>query len=66
MKLLLNGDEKVLPGGISVLEMLNTLEIEGRGIAVEVNREVIPRGRHEETRLKEGDAVEVIRMVGGG
>ncbi len=66
MKLLVNGEEKVLADGISVLDMLNALEIERRGIAVELNREVVPRGRHEETRLKEGDAVEVIRMVGGG
>ncbi len=66
MKLLLNGEEKVLADGISVLDMLNALEIERRGIAVELNREVVPKGRHEETRLKEGDTVEVIRMVGGG
>ncbi len=66
MKLIINGEEKALEDGISVLDMLKTLEIERRGIAVEVNRAVIPKGRHEETRLKDGDSVEVIRMVGGG
>ncbi len=66
MKLTLNGEERIMEDGISVFDMLSRLEIERRGIAVEVNRTVVPKGRHEETILKDGDSVEVIRMVGGG
>lgn len=66
MKIRINGEQRELPEGATIGDMLDTLEITPRGIAVEVNREIVPKGLHGETPLNDGDAVEVIRMVGGG
>jgi len=65
MQLTINGDARDLPDGSSVTDMLASLGIAGR-VAVEVNREVVPRARHADTKLNAGDAVEVVTLVGGG
>ncbi|MGB2938329.1 MAG: sulfur carrier protein ThiS, partial [Phycisphaerae bacterium] len=41
-------------------------EVQRRRIAVEVNRELVPRSRHGARALAEGDAVEIVTLVGGG
>lgn len=66
MNISVNGENKEVKEGLSVKGLLGALEILPQGIAVELNREIVPRGRHAETLLKEGDAVEVVRMTGGG
>lgn len=66
MNISVNGENKEVKEGLSVKDLLETLEILPQGIAVELNREIVPRGHYAETLLKEGDAVEVVRMTGGG
>jgi len=61
-----NGAEKEIPAGTSITGLLSELDIRPVGIAVEVNREVVTKRLHCETTLNDGDAVEIIRMVGGG
>lgn len=66
MKLIINGDEKGFPGEPTLADLMRDLELEQRPIAVELNLEVVPRDRHAATRLKEGDRLEIITLVGGG
>ncbi len=66
MKITVNGEEKQIDDGMTVNGLLDNLKISPVGIAVEVNREIIPRTEHPETTLCEGDKLEIIRMVGGG
>ncbi len=66
MKIRLNGEAKELPCGSTIEELLALLSIRAQGIAVEVNREIVPKRLFGATALKEGDAVEIVRMVGGG
>lgn len=66
MRVLLNGAERDVPEGTTVLALLEEAGIDRRRIAVEVNLEVVPKGRHGERRLAPGDRVEVVTMVGGG
>ena len=61
-----NGDSLALPGGCSVAALVRQLGLEGRKVAVAVNREVVPRSHFEECRLAEGDRVEILEAVGGG
>jgi thiazole synthase len=63
----LNGQRQTLPEILSVEQLLRQLGYDTlRGVAVEVNREVVPAARHAECRLSPGDAVEVVTLVGGG
>ncbi len=46
--------------------LIESLDLGGRRIAVEVNEAILPRSAFKETQLQEGDKVEIIHAVGGG
>src|SRR5215471_7851324 len=63
----LNGQRHTLAESISVRQLLSDLGYETpRGLAVEINREVVPSVQHAERRLQADDAVEITTLVGGG
>ena len=66
MKVRINGVEKDIEGAMTLGELLSVLDIKLQGVAVEVNREIVPKRNLPATPLKEGDSVEIVRMVGGG
>ncbi len=66
MKVYVNGEPREVEDGITVKGLLEHLRIEPAGIAVEINREIVPRGTHGKRTINEGDRIEIVRMVGGG
>lgn len=66
MQIQLNGERYELPDGQSVADLLQRLELTGRRLAVELNRDIVPRSLHAATVLVEGDQVEVVHAIGGG
>ncbi|MCC5830544.1 MAG: sulfur carrier protein ThiS [Phycisphaeraceae bacterium] len=66
MKLLINGKESEFADVRTVADLLKALELEKGAVAVELNREVVPRADHLRTTLHEGDQLEVVTLVGGG
>ena len=66
MKIVFNGEEREFSGATTVAELLQRYDFEPRQVAVEVNLELAPRGRHAEWILQDGDRVEVVTLVGGG
>jgi thiazole synthase len=66
LEITINGERRILPEPISVAELLEHLGYDNLRIAVEINREVVPRPRHPSHRLASGDAVEIVTLVGGG
>lgn len=61
-----NGEERTLPGPCSVAELLECLGLGGKRVAVARNRSVVVRSRYTETRVGEGDRIEILEAVGGG
>ena len=66
MKIQLNGEQRELAVGITLAGLLEELELESRNVAIEVNLDVVPRARHAEHVLNDGDQVEIVTLVGGG
>jgi thiazole synthase len=66
LKLTVNGEERTLPRAVTVAELLQQIGYERGRVAVEVNEAVVPRARHGEHLLVEGDHVEIVTLVGGG
>jgi len=66
MQVKLNGEALELPEAMTILQLLERLKVRRDIVAVGVNREIVPRARHGDRRLEEGDAVEVVTFVGGG
>jgi thiazole synthase len=62
----LNGEPQALPESPTVAELLERLGYDRRRIAVEVNCEVVPQPEHDARRVRDGDAVEIVTLVGGG
>lgn len=66
MKITINGETQTVADSISVGELIDELNLSGRRLAVEVNRDIIPRSQHRQHRLRENDVVEVVHAIGGG
>jgi sulfur carrier protein len=64
----INGESRELPGGTTVASVIASLRNppEGRGVAVAVEGEVVPRAQWPTTELHEGATVEVVAAVQGG
>ena len=67
MDILLNGDPVSLPDpATTIAALLASQGLAERRVAVEINGEIVPRGRHGEHRLQPGDKVEIVHALGGG
>ncbi|WP_028057457.1 sulfur carrier protein ThiS [Candidatus Solirubrobacter pratensis] len=68
MRVVLNGEDAVLEERATVASALQALELPaaGRGVAVAVDAEVVPRGEWALTELHEGARVEILRAIQGG
>ena len=68
MRVLLNGEAAELAEGATVKAAVESLDLpaEGRGVAVAVDAEVVPRTQWETHELTEGARVEVLRAIQGG
>lgn len=66
MKVRLNGQERELPEGTTLEELIRTLGLSGGRIAVERNGQVVAKARYGGVVLMEGDRLEIVHFVGGG
>ena len=66
MKLTVNGELRTVAPGLTLAQLVRELGLERNPIAVELNREVVPRDRHGAVLLAEGDRLEIVTLVGGG
>ena len=66
MKIVLNGEEKQLNAPLTVAGLLCEIGYADRRVAVEINREIVPRSRYPEHQLQDNDRVEVVLAIGGG
>ena len=66
IRVTLNGAPREFPAPLTFSQLLEELALAGRRLAVERNGEIVPRSRFGETRLAEGDRIEVVMAVGGG
>jgi len=66
MQVTVNDEPKHLPAGATVADLVATLGLGPRRVAVEVNREIVARATYTTTVLNDGDTVEIIHFVGGG
>lgn len=61
-----NGAARAVPAGTSLAALVRDAGLAPEQVAVEVNRQLVPRESRDERLLREGDRVELVTMVGGG
>jgi thiamine biosynthesis protein ThiS len=62
----LNGEQRQVPDGVTVLGLLDVLKIQPQRVAVELNREIVKKDRYGTTVITEGDDIEVVSFMAGG
>lgn len=66
MWLLVNGERREVANGLSLAQLVETLELPSERIAIELNQSVVRRTDWSTRILKESDRVEIVHFVGGG
>ncbi|AMV16881.1 sulfur carrier protein ThiS [Planctomyces sp. SH-PL14] len=66
MKVTVNGEPREVAAGTTVGDLLQELGKNPKFLAVERNLELVPRTEHASTPLQDGDALEIVTLVGGG
>jgi thiamine biosynthesis protein ThiS len=61
-----NGQAMALPPGLTVAGLVGRLELDIRKVAVERNREIVPRSTYAQVVLDAGDEIEIVHFIGGG
>jgi len=66
MKIVLNGEDREVAPATSLQQLLELAGYAQRRVAIEINREIVPRSRHGSHTLNPGDRVEIVHAIGGG
>lgn len=66
MEIIVNGEAQRLAAAFTVATLLEARGMAGKRVAVERNGEIVPKSRHADTALADGDQIEIVVAVGGG
>ena len=66
IKIFINGYLKKIPQETNIVSVLESLNISSKHIAIEINENLVFRSDWQETNLKDGDKVEIVKAIGGG
>jgi thiamine biosynthesis protein ThiS len=66
MNITLNGRSREFAASTSIEQLLESLGLDPSQVAVEHNRQILPRAHFAQTTLSDGDQLEIIHFVGGG
>lgn len=66
MQLRINGEEKSYDAPLTLASLIASMGLKSDRVAVELNRDIVPREQWERTSLAEGDRLEIVHFVGGG
>jgi len=66
MRIVANGETIEVSADLTVLDLINARGLTGKPVAVEVNKQLVPKKQHAAHRLRAGDVVEIVTFVGGG
>ncbi len=66
MKISVNGDSREYGENTAVSDIIADLKLEGKRIAIELNKEILPYDKHQSQKLKANDQLEIVQAIGGG
>jgi thiamine biosynthesis protein ThiS len=62
----INGERREIPDGLNVIALLDHLRMSNGRVAIERNRDILPRARWQDTQIEPNDSFEIVHFVGGG
>lgn len=66
MQITVNGEPRAVTPGLTAAQLVELLELGGRRLAMEINREILPRSQYAAHELRDGDTIEIVQAIGGG
>lgn len=66
MTVTVNGSPREVPPGTTIAQLVEILGLAHAAVAAELNKALVPKRRHAETTLSEGDTIELVSLIGGG
>jgi sulfur carrier protein len=66
MQIQVNGEAMSVTAPCSLNDLLHKMEMSEGRVAIEVNRNIIPRSEHSSHQLQDGDQIEIVHAIGGG
>lgn len=66
MEIIVNGDRRTVPDNLTVEGLLEFLQMRSNRVAIERNREILPRAQWQATQIQSNDSFEIVQFVGGG
>jgi sulfur carrier protein len=66
MQVVVNGTARDVPDELTIAGLVAHLGLADGPVAVEINREIVPRAEHGTRKVAAGDAIEIVHFVGGG
>ena len=66
IEILVNGETKQIPQGLTIEQLVNSLELVSQRLAIEYNRKILKRENWPYQLISEGDRIEIVHFVGGG
>ncbi len=66
MRVMINGEEREVSQGATVTALLAELQLPAERVAIERNRDILPRAQWAATAIRPGDSYEIVQLVGGG
>lgn len=66
MNIQVNGETREIPDNSTAQDLIEQLGLTGRRLAMELNREIVPRSSYASTPLNNGDEIEIVHAIGGG
>ena len=66
LEVIINGNSRSLSGPVSVSQLIQEMELQGKRIAIEINGAIVPASQHSSYQLSNGDNIEIVGAIGGG
>jgi thiamine biosynthesis protein ThiS len=66
MKITLNGEKKEFEEPIKITDILTRLKIKNVALAIEINKNILPKSEYDSYMIKDGDVIEIVQFIGGG
>lgn len=66
IEITINGDPHQLEGGLTLIELLQSLQLDPTKVAIERNLEIVPKTTYQNVTLSNGDRLEIVHFIGGG
>jgi len=66
MNIQINGEPKSVDEHLTAAQLVDSLELTGKRLAMEVNQEIVPRSEYETYQFQENDKIEIVHAIGGG